>query len=64
MSVQLYYKHVILSDETQVVDGQDRRVHVWRKADEMWRPKCVGLRDGPREAVMYWGCITFHGYID
>ena len=44
MSVQLYWRRVIFSDETQVVVGQDRRVHVWRKADEIWRPECVGLR--------------------
>ena len=52
MSVQLYWKRVIFSDETQVVVGHDRRVHVWRKADEIWRPECVGLRGGPRVAVM------------
>jgi hypothetical protein len=43
---------VIFSDETQVVVGHDRRVHVWRKADEIWRHECVGLRGGPRVAVM------------
>jgi hypothetical protein len=36
-------------------------VHVWKKADEIWRPECVGLRGGPRVAVMFWGCITFDG---
>jgi hypothetical protein len=41
MSVQLYWKRVIFSDETQVVVGHDRRVHAWRKADEIWRPECV-----------------------
>jgi hypothetical protein len=44
-----------------VVVGHDRRVHVWRKADEIWRPACVDLRGGPRVAVMSWGCITFDG---
>jgi hypothetical protein len=29
MSVELYWKRVIFSDETQVVVGNDRRVHVW-----------------------------------
>ena len=56
-----YIGNVIFSDETQVVVGHDRRVHVWRKADEIWRPECVGLRGGPRVAVMFWGCITFDG---
>jgi hypothetical protein len=46
---------------TQVVVGHDRRVHVWRKADGIWRPECVGLRGGPCVAVMFWGCITFDG---
>ena len=36
-------------------------MHVWRKADEIWRPEFVGLRGGPRVAVMFWGCITFDG---
>jgi hypothetical protein len=57
MSVQLYWKRVIFSDETQVGVGHDRRVHVWRKADEIWRPECVGLKGGPRVAVMFWGCF-------
>ena len=61
MSVQFYWKRVIFSDETQVVVGHDRRVHVWRKADVIWRPECVGLRGGSRVAVMFWGCITFDG---
>jgi hypothetical protein len=56
-----YIGNVIFSDETQVVVGHDRRVHVWRKADEIWRPECVGLRGGPHVAVMFWGCITFDG---
>jgi hypothetical protein len=34
---------------------------VWRKADGIWRPECVGLRGGPCVAVMFWGCITFDG---
>ena len=61
MSVQLYWKRVQFSDETQVVFGQDRRVYVWRKADEIWRPECFGLRGGLRVAVMFWGCITYDG---
>ena len=61
MSVQLYWKRVIFSNEAQVVVSHDKRVHVWRKADEIWRPECVGLRGGPRVAVMFWGCITFDG---
>jgi hypothetical protein len=32
-----------------------------RKADEIWRPECGGLRGGPRVAVMFWGCIIFDG---
>jgi hypothetical protein len=55
MSVQLYWKCVIFSDETQVVVGHDRRVHVWKKADKIWRPECVGLRGGSRVAVMFCG---------
>jgi hypothetical protein len=32
-----------------------------RKADEIWRPECGGLRGGTRVAVMFWGCIIFDG---
>jgi hypothetical protein len=64
MSVQLYWKRLIFSDETQVVVGHDRRVHVWRKAGEIWRPECVGLRGGPRVAVKFWGCITFFRFFN
>ena len=36
-------------------------MHVWRKVDEIWRPKCVGLRGGLRVPVLFWGYITFDG---
>ena len=37
---------MIFSDETQVVVGNDRRIYVWRKPDELHRPECVELRVG------------------
>jgi hypothetical protein len=58
-------KKVIFSDETQVVLGTDHKVYVWRKADEKWRPECLGLRSarngGVRIFVSFWGCICYSG---
>lgn len=60
-SVDQNWKTVIFSDETQVVLGTDHKVYVWRKADEKWRPECLGLRSvlngGVRLSVSFWGCI-------
>lgn len=60
-TVGRHWKKVIFSDETQVVVGQDGQVYVWRKADEVWRPECLGVRGGRRISVMFWGCITYSG---
>ena len=55
------WKKVIFSDETQVVVDQNKRVFVWRRADEVWRPECLGLRGNRKFSAMFWGCITYHG---
>ena len=51
--------------KTKVVLDQDRKVYIWRKSDEAWRPECLGMYSGhsPRKNVsaMFWGCITFNG---
>ena len=56
---------VIFSHETKIVLGKDRKVYVWRKPDEKYRPECVGQYSDhcPRAgiSVMFWGCITING---
>jgi hypothetical protein len=39
------WSHIIFSDETKIILGQNRKIYVWRKADERRRPECVGRRD-------------------
>jgi hypothetical protein len=36
------WSHIIFSDETKIILGQNRKIYVWRKADERLRPECVG----------------------
>lgn len=64
-SVNQNWKTVIFSDETQVVLGTDHKVYVWRKADENWRPECLGLRSvrngGVCLSVSFWGCVCYSG---
>ena len=40
------WKCIIFSDETKVVLDKDRKIYVWRKSDEAWRPECLGLYSG------------------
>lgn len=56
-----HWKKVIFSDETQVVVDQNKRVYVWRRADEVWRPECLGLRGNSKFSAMFWGCISHNG---
>jgi hypothetical protein len=53
------WKRVIFSDETQVVVDSNKRVYVWRRPDEVWRPECLGLRGHCKFSAMFWGCITY-----
>lgn len=62
-SVNFDWSRVIFSDETQVVLGKNRKVFVWRKNDEKWKPCCLGIYSPndpqtPQLSVMFWGCIT------
>ena len=51
------WSHIIFSDETKIILGQNRKIYVWRKADERLRPECVGHR----ASVMFWVCISYYG---
>ena len=59
------WSHIIFSDETKIILEQNRKIYVWRKADERLRPECVGRWDDwettPRASVMFWGCISYYG---
>ncbi|XP_053389875.1 uncharacterized protein LOC128552840 [Mercenaria mercenaria] len=44
------WNKVIFTDETQVKLDSLKRVSVWRKADEIWRPGCLGQHGG--------GCVS------
>ena len=57
-----FWNKVIFSDETQVVIGKNKAVHVWRKSTEKWRPECLNVLKGPTNvSCMFWGCITRDG---
>jgi hypothetical protein len=36
------WSHIIFSDETKIILGQNCKIYVWRKADEILRLECVG----------------------
>ena len=45
--------------------GKNSKVHIWRRDDEKWAPKCLGehadTNPNVRASVMFWGCITYDG---
>ena len=55
------WKSVIFSDETQVKINNQKRVFVWRRADEVWKPECLGQRGSTCISAMFWGCVTYNG---
>jgi len=59
-TVQKYWKHVIFSDGTQVVTGQNRNVYVWRRPHEIWQSGCLGNGKQRKFSVMFWGCVSYN----
>ena len=55
------WRHIVFSDESQIVIGQKNRVYVWRTAHEAYRPECTTAECVPKVSVMIWGCITWYG---
>ena len=49
----------------KVVLGTDRKIYVWRKAEEKFNRDCLGVEDArsPRSGIsaMFWGCLTIEG---
>jgi len=60
-NVKDHWQRVIFSDETQVVIGENKKLHVWRRPDEVWQPSCLGGGRSRRISVMFWGCISYFG---
>jgi hypothetical protein len=60
-TAQYQWRKVIFSDESQVCIGQDKRVYVWRKRGEGWRPDLVNGRTDCKFSVMVWGGICYNG---
>ena len=50
-TVENDWKQVIFSDESQIVIGQNKRVYVWRSANEAYRPECMS--PSSEESVSY-----------
>ena len=63
-SVENDWAKIIISDETKVEIGADKKMSVWKK-DERLHPDCVGVVPNKDRNVkfsaMSWGCITYFG---
>ena len=55
------WKNVVFSDETMVVIGNDRKIHIWRRSDENHAPYLICSEDRNRIAVMFWGFVSSRG---
>lgn len=60
-TVDDHWKNWIFSDECQVVIGDNNRVYVWRKTDEVDNPHLVCAPSKSKLSVMIWGCICYDG---
>ena len=64
-TVETDWCKIIFSDEMKVVLGTDRKIYVWRKADEKFNRDCLGVEDArsPRAGIsaMFWGCLSIDG---
>jgi hypothetical protein len=58
-------KNHFFSDETQVVNGKNKKIYVWRRSHVTFMPQCLGqYGDEDRQSVvsvLFWGCITYKG---
>ena len=63
-TVDSEWKKVIFSDEMMINLKPDGQLKVWRKANERWRPECLGYvagRVNTNLKIMVWGCICYSG---
>ena len=50
------WKHIIISDESQIIIGQYNRVYVWRSAHGAYHPESMSAEScKPKVSVMIWG---------
>ena len=54
-------KWYLLTDESQVVLGENQRIFIWRRKDEAESPDCMCPSAQRKVSVMIWGWITYHG---
>lgn len=59
------WNRVIFSDGSQVVIGEDKRILIWRKKGEGYRPDLLPRRPAGDKSkvlkVMVWGCVCWQG---
>jgi len=48
---------------SQVVIGQNRKVYIWRKLQDVWRLECLGGGKCHKIFVMFWSCINHQGIL-
>jgi adenine specific DNA methylase Mod len=51
--VRNHWKKVIVSDETKIEIGNNRKVYAWRRVDERLRPECDGMKVGISFSVFH-----------
>jgi len=61
LTVNDHWKKVIFSDESQVVIGVNKRVYIWRRDDEKYRPHLICQRPNRKLSLMIWGCVCYEG---
>lgn len=56
------WERIIFSDECRFGVSGDGRVHVWRESGKRFCPKNTIARSSSRFSIMFWGCISAHGW--
>lgn len=60
-TVDDHWKHWIFSGGCQVIIGDNNRVYIWRKTDEVDNPHLACAQSKSKLSVMIWGCICYDG---
>jgi hypothetical protein len=55
------WKNWIFSDERKVESGNNNRVYIWRKNNEVENPHLVCVPSKSKLYVMIWGFICYEG---
>lgn len=54
-------KRNFLSDESQIVIGNNHKIYIWRKSDEVWLSDCISPGFQRKISAMIWDCISYNG---